>query len=147
MNKKFWNSVITLVTADKPADLDRDIMDFSTDPASKTAGAKTLTCEENREIRSGVLWPLKNPNSAFLGVRVTRPLDDRHLKAILLASLAIEKEVTPIILTTLGESGFEKFGFRVERLAGETRAEVLASEQNLKVFWDLVTVIDIQDLK
>ena len=58
----------------------------------------------------------------------------------------MERKVTPIILTTIPDCGFESFGFRVERIVGATAEERSLLENELKQFWNLAIIIDISDV-
>ena len=60
---------------------------------------------------------------------------------MVLAQMAAEKAAHPVILSHVDVTGLEKFGFRVERVAGNTEAERHAAEEQLKRFWNIVLVI------
>ena len=65
------------------------------------------------------LWS-RDAQTACLGIRVTTPPGDVTALARRLAASAAERGILPVILTTLDSSGFERLGFRVERLSGTT---------------------------
>ena len=62
-----------------------------------------------------------------------------------LAAVALERGVTPIILSALDMSGFERFGFRVERLPAQP-AERATAEAELARVWDLSIIIDADEI-
>ena len=58
---------------------------------------------------------------------MTKPPADIRRTALRLAAAAVERGVVPIILSPLPRTGFEPYGFRVERLpAGPPEAAALA---------------------
>lgn len=61
--------------------------------------------------------------------------------AIRYAALAIEKQCDIVILTHQNNAGYERFGFRVERIAGRTEAERQACIDQILRFWDASIVI------
>ena len=61
--------------------------------------------------------------------------------AIRYAALAVEKECDLVVLTHQNNSGFERFGFRVERIAGKTQAQKKACVDQLVRFWGAEIVI------
>lgn len=63
------------------------------------------------------LWQWRDADHSRFGVRVTEPVALPNRIALRLAAAAVERGVIPIILTTLPVSGFERFGFRSERLS------------------------------
>lgn len=99
---------------------------------------------------SPVLWSTatqsKGEGEARFGVRKTTPGTDIQAQAARLVAVAIERGISPIILSHVARSGFEALGFRVERIHGETEAERAAQEAELCTFWDLSIVIDAEDI-
>lgn len=83
----------------------------------------------------------QNPSTVCIGVRVEGDYIDRTDLSMKLASMAIEKEIMPIIISRGDYSGMEKFGFRVEKLSGETEDQQLNCEEQLKRFWNISVVI------
>lgn len=61
--------------------------------------------------------------------------DETQLLAMRYAALAIEKECDIVVITHRDRSGFERFGFRVERIAGETEEMRSACLDSLRQFW------------
>jgi hypothetical protein len=94
---------------------------------------------------SSQLWPWSSADYSCIGIRVTHPLPAVAPIALRLASAAVERHVVPIILTTLPVSGFERFGFRTERLYGSTPEALAACEAELMRFWNIAIVIDAAD--
>jgi len=92
------------------------------------------------------LWQWQDAQHSCIGVRVTAPVVQPGRIALRLASAAVERSVLPIILTTLPLSGFERFGFRTERLCGATPEARAACEAELMRFWNMAIVIDAADV-
>ena len=82
-----------------------------------------------------------NSSTVCIGVRVDGDNIDRTDLSMKLASMALEKEVVPIIFSRGDYSGMEKFGFRVEKISGKTETERLECEEQLKRFWNISVVI------
>lgn len=95
---------------------------------------------------SGRLFPQRAEGQSYLGVRITQPPADPAGTAARLAAAALERRVVPILLSHLPQSGFERFGFRVERILGGSPAERAAQEAELQRFWDLAIIIDLGDV-
>ena len=119
-----------------PVDLDR-MLDA---PGAATQGATLATADPI--ALSPALWSHAE-GWACLGIRVTTPLPDVTSLARRLAATALERGIFPVILTTLDQSGFERFGFRVERL---TEAGCAGEEAELAGFWNFALILDADDL-
>ncbi|MGL4279767.1 MAG: hypothetical protein ACRCS0_05330 [Albidovulum sp.] len=94
---------------------------------------------------SPALWP-RAEGWACLGIRVTEPPADVTTLARKLAATAAERGILPVILTTLDQSGFERFGFRVERLSGASEEARMVEEAELAGFWNFALILDARDL-
>jgi hypothetical protein len=130
-----WFDVIARLSADEPLDLDPPLPDV---PGPATPGGPA--------IRSSRLWT-RNDSLSYIGIRVTdAPRDPRRL-ALRLASAAAERGVIPILLSALPRTGFEQFGFRVERLPDGPPEAVALHEAELCRFWDMPIVISLSDVE
>ncbi|MFV2001697.1 MAG: hypothetical protein ACC619_01805 [Paracoccaceae bacterium] len=146
MSDDVWLAVLSRISADAPVDLDHEV--FSSDPKD---GQKAICFSSLRDGKapnppSAKLWDSRSPVRSYLGVRVDTVPSDITPAAIRLAAAALERNIIPVILTTLADSGFERFGFRVERIMGETKVERAAFEEELKRFWGMAIVIDVGDV-
>ena len=54
--------------------------------------------------------------------------------------------MAPIILTALDQTGFERFGFRIERFLPGPGADRAAWEAEMTAFWQLAIIIDAADV-
>jgi hypothetical protein len=134
-----WLTILARIAPQTPLDLDG--LPEVSDPAGPQVATAVPVAPP-----SARLWQPADPAAAFMGVRVTqRPADAARL-AIRLASAALERGVTPIILSTLPKSGFEQFGFRVERLPAAPEDERRRAEAELARFWGLTIIIDADDI-
>lgn len=139
-----WQLVLSRITSQQPIDLET-VITGAEKPAPKPAG-DFLAAIAPARAPSSRLWNRNENDFSYLGVRLTAPLADSTQAAIRLASAALERGITPIILTTLDNCGFERFGFRVERIIGNTDAERASYEEELKRFWNMAIVVDAADV-
>ena len=58
-----------------------------------------------------------------------------------LAALAIERDCEVVVISDQNISGFERFGFRVERVAGDTDAERSVCVQQIRDFWNCDVIL------
>ena len=75
------------------------------------------------------------------GARRRRRLADAADRALRLIAFALEKDVEIVVLSELDLCGFERFGFRIERIAGDTPAARAACEAQIRRFWNIDMVI------
>ena len=94
--------------------------------------------------KSPELWA-RPDDWACIGVRILSPPDNLVEAARRLASVAIERNVTPIILSPLASTGFERFGFRVERIPENPGEARNACEAELQAFWDMPIIFDLEE--
>ena len=141
-----WLAVLSRISSDQPLDLDSVIFD-SVDEKTPVAKMTAFPCSGGAyDPPSCLLWERGGSGTSYLGVRVTSALHDCAYTALLLAAAALERQVIPIILTTLTNSGFERFGFRVERLPNGPADERDACEQELSRFWNMAIIIDAAEV-
>jgi hypothetical protein len=142
MSDRNWLEVISRISASEPIDLDSVLFD------KKAVDIENLVADQGADqtAHSTLLWDRDDAAVSYLGVRVNERLADYTQAAFRLAAAALERNVTPIILTTLPDCGFERFGFRVERIVGATEEELSLLENELKQFWNLAIIIDISEV-
>ncbi len=58
-----------------------------------------------------------------------------------LASLAVERDCEVIVISDQDVSGFERFGFRTERLAGDTESERETCLSQIREFWQCDVIL------
>lgn len=149
MKRDGWLRLIAGITPDRPLDLDA-----GPDTASAGEGGGRGTVRGglpdglggDLPVPSARLWTRATGEDAFIGIRVTRALPDVSDIAARLAAVAIERNVQPVILSSLDRSGFESLGFRVERLPAAPESERQRFEAELTAFWQLSVIIDADDI-
>lgn len=142
MTEHDFLSMLSRLTAQAPQDLDEELFPVNEQPI----GTILSIGDPSAAPISPALWERSNEAMSFIGVRETRVLDDYTQVTSRLLSAALERGVAPIILTTLGRSGFTRFGLRVERLSGDTDATREASEAQIKSLWNLAIIIDAEQV-
>lgn len=142
MTDERWFDVIARMTPDEPLDLDAVVFGrvARADPGEVAPRGRSETLAP-----SARLWE-RDTALSHIGVRVTRAHPDALDLAFRLASAAAERGVVPVILSPLERTGFERFGFRVERLPADPPEEAARAEQDLMRFWDMPIVIDLADV-
>jgi len=130
-----WSLIITKIVPQNAVDLDDLLEGFDT--RNTTAG--TCLFLDNNWLSSQKNF--RDASTVCIGVRVDGDNMDRSDLSMKLASMALEKNVTPIIFSRGDYCGMEKFGFRVERISGVTEAKQLECEAQLKRFWNISVVI------
>jgi hypothetical protein len=139
MSDPRWFGVIARLSADEPTDLDPILL-----PAVPKPAAPAMA--DGPVVRSSRLWE-RNEALSYIGIRVDHvPANVRRL-ALRLASAAAERGVVPIILSALPRTGFEQFGFRVERLPEGPPEATAQVEEELRKFWDMPIVISLSDVE
>lgn len=140
MSEQSWLDLIARLSAPEPIDLDttifRDQENGAHPPKQDGAAQPESTPPSTR------LWEKETVEASHIGVIVNAPLADPTAVALRLASAAVERGVTPIILTELADCGFERFGFRIERIVADSAEERAVLQQEICQFWDLAIVID-----
>ena len=119
--------------------------------ASLTAYTDALAARVQRAARTvvgvtavrTVRAPPGSPLWHMLQSHANTPLPEVTSLARRLAATALERGIFPVILTTLDQSGFERFGFRVERLTEAGRA---GEEAELAGFRNFALILDADDL-
>ena len=83
----------------------------------------------------------KRADTVCVGVRVVEALDDAPDRAIRLASLAEEQDLEVVVLAHVDVTGLERFGFRIERIAGATPEARAQCERQVVEFWSIDLVL------
>ncbi len=136
MDAERWATILSRIVPQAADDLDALMQEF--DPRPSQTGRDVFP-----ELR-GTLMPqarMKRPDAVCVGLRVAAELPDAADRAMRLAAFAIERDVEIIVLAHSDASGLERFGFRTERVAGDTEAERAACEDQVRRFWNLDLVL------
>ena len=99
-----WLEVLQRIAGTAPLDLDAVVLGGALPQAAAAVphGAGTLP-------PSPRLWERGEEETAAIGIRVLNPLPDPGAVAQRLAAAAVERRITPVILSALPDSGFERF--------------------------------------
>ncbi|WP_298918348.1 hypothetical protein [uncultured Roseobacter sp.] len=93
------------------------------------------------------LWSLLEERHSCIGIRLREQLANPHVVAARLAAMAVERQIIPIFLTYISTSEFQRFGFRIEHVAGCNDIQREASEEQIWRFWNLAMVIEAKDIE
>ena len=142
MSDERWLDVLSRIVPGEPVDLDRAVFgqDAAGPPPVATRGEVASTAPSAR------LWERPDEIS-HIGIRVEKEHPDALHLALRLASVAAERGVVPVILSPLERSGFERFGFRIERIPSGPPDEAARCEEEIRRFWDIPIVIDLGDVE
>lgn len=135
MSAERWSDVIVRITREAPVDLD-DLLGESA--GERRAGQEIFP---PLEADPEPVAPMAREDAVAVGFRVTARLDDVADRAVRLASFALEEDVEIVILSHVEESGFERFGFRVERIVGASEEARAACEAQVRRFWNIDLVL------
>ena len=138
-----WNAILTRIGPHRPLDLDAALF------AGGGGGAAALPTGDSPQPPANPpsmrLLHTRAPGRASIGIRLTVPIQDAAALAGHLAAMASEKGVDPIILAPFGPTGFETYGFRVERLPNDPMARA-GAEAELAAFLGMAIVVDAGDI-
>jgi len=140
-----WLEILARISPNQPVDLDPILTPNDTGAAGSGNDVLTYGAGLTENTPSTMLWHEGDGENAYIGVKVTEQVKNVHVLAVKLAAAAAERHVIPIILSSCADSGFERFGFRVERLSGDAATQNLMQAQ-LCSFWDMAIVIDIDQV-
>ncbi len=136
MDAQRWNALLSRIVPQDAADIDDIVGPF--DPRRASEGSDVFP-----EIPS-VLMPqsgMKRRDAVCIGLRAGEMLSDAADRAVRLAAFAIERDAEIVVLAEADASGLERFGFRVERIAGDTEAARAACEDQVRRFWNIDLVL------
>lgn len=140
MTPEHWLAVLSRIAPGEPVDLDAGA------PGPARTGAGLVGRIAATPPPSPRLWDRGDTGASWIGIRVDAPLADPARAALRLAAAALERGVTPVILTSLDSSGFERFGFRIERFLAGPGVDRAAWEAEMAAFWSLALIIDAADV-
>ncbi|MBM7069933.1 hypothetical protein [Actibacterium sp. 188UL27-1] len=131
-----WRGVLARVNGHRATNLDTAVRPF--DPVAAEDPGKVLFPEPDL---TPVLPEIGDQRPA-VGVMVEDALTkDPIVLAAQLAALALEKDCEIVVISENNLSGFERFGFRTERVAGNTEAERAACLDQIRAFWNLDIIL------
>lgn len=140
MTPEHWLAVLSRIAPGEPVDLDAGA------PGPARTGGGLAGRIAATPPPSPCLWDRGDTGASWIGIRVDAPLADPARAALRLAAAALERGVTPVILTSLDSSGFERFGFRIERFLAGPGVDRAAWEAEMAAFWSFALIIDAVDV-
>jgi hypothetical protein len=136
MDLKQWSAVLLRIGPHDADDLDELLATF--DPRQKGPGREIFPLPE------AVLMPqtaLRRADAICVGVRAAAADATACDRAMRLAAFAVERDVQIVVLGEADHSGFERFGFRIERISGDSPKARAACEDQIRRFWNLDLVL------
>jgi hypothetical protein len=131
-------AIIARICPHEADDLDDLLVHFDSRGAGSASGADVFP-----EFHA-VLMPdvrFGRSDAICIGLGLYCELADTPDHAVRLGSMALERDVEVVILSEVDLSGFERFGFRVERVAGGTAAARAACTDQIRRFWKLDLIL------
>lgn len=136
MSDSHWTKVMGLISPAAPVDLDPVLAPF--DARAREPGTTGFP-DGIGDVALPVAF--SSDETVCFGARVTPDTPNPVQLAMSLAQMAAEKGAEPIILSHMDYCGLERFGFRVERIAGDTDEARADAEAQAVRFWNIVLVI------
>jgi hypothetical protein len=136
MDPTQWNAILSRIAPQDADDIDELLAPF--DEHQVAAGHDIFPLPE------AVLMPqtaFKRADAICVGVRIAVADETASDRALRLAAFAIERDVQIVVLSEADRSGLERFGFRIDRVAGESPEARAACEDQIRRFWNLDLVL------
>jgi hypothetical protein len=136
-----WSEVLGRSFCPNPINIDAVLADLN--PLCRGAQGTVVFAPDDLQQASPPFPPAARPAIGVLLADHDGPISGDRTKdlAARYAALAIEKECEVIILSHQHNAGFERFGFRVERVAGADADARAACVAQLRQFWDLEIIL------
>lgn len=131
-----WADIASRINPQDAGNID-DLLFAYDSRAAKCAGHAIMPKGQSVGFHAG----FRDPETAIIGYRVREMRADLPAVAMRLAMFAAERGADVVILSDLPYSGLERFGFRVERVCGETQEDRDACADQLKDFWAMDVVL------
>lgn len=131
-----WEALLARIVPDDADDVD---------PLARAFDRRTAPAGEDvfPDV-DAVLLPnaaLRRRDGVCIGLHVAAELGDAADRAMRLAAFAAERDVEVVVLAGADDVGLQRFGFRIERIAGATPAARACCEDQIKRFWNLDLVL------
>ncbi|TPE48849.1 hypothetical protein [Amaricoccus solimangrovi] len=136
MDHARWTEILSRIDPRDAADIDDIAAAF--EPRAAVPGRDIFPEVE------GCLLPragFRREDAVAIGLRVTEEPADVADRAMRVTAFALERDVEVVVLSHVDRSGFERFGFRVERVSGDTEEARAACEDQIRRFWSIDLVL------
>ncbi len=137
MEPQSWSALLSRIVPQDADDLDAIAGDF--DPRRHAPAGRAVFPRIDAALRPQAA--LKRVDAVAIGLRVTAPLPDAADRAMRLAAFAAERDVEIVVLAHADAVGLERFGFRVERIAGATPEARKACEAQILRMWNIDLIL------
>ena len=136
MEEARWTAILSRIDPRDADDIDDIARAF--DPRAERPGRDIFP-----EIEGGLppRAAFGRPDGVAIGLGVAGEATGTADRALRLAAFAIERDVEVVILAECDRSGFERFGFRVERVSGASETARAACEEQIRRFWSIDLVL------
>lgn len=141
MERSDWTERLRRIVPQEPDPLDGLTAPLDPRHAGGRAGRDRFPALEAAAMPETAM---RRPDAVAIGLRVSHcPTDPADLadRALRLAGFAAERDVEVIVFAEVDGTGFERFGFRVERIAGDDPEARAACEAQLRRFWNIDLVL------
>jgi hypothetical protein len=133
METERWSTILARIVPQDANDLDALLVRF--EPRSGNEGRELFPSDEGVSRAEPAL---KRADMVCVGLRVTAPLADAAAdRALRLVAFAAERDVEVVVLAHAEVTGLERFGFRVERIAGDTPEDRARCEAQILRLWNI----------
>ena len=136
METRHWAAILSRIIPQDTDDLDSVLSEH--DPRRRTPGG-TLFPHVAAQLQPQT--ELSREDAVCVGLRAERELDDAADRAMRLAAFATEHDVQIVVLSHVDRCGLERYGFRTERITGDSAEARAACEQQILRFWNIDLVL------
>ena len=136
-----WSEILGRAFCPAPINIDPFLADLNP-LCPQGTGTVLFSCTDPHKAAPR-FPPFARPAIGVLLADVDAPVAPEKVRdvAARYAALAVEKECEVIILSHQNNSGFERFGFRVERVAGADATANAVCIAQLRQFWELEIIL------
>jgi hypothetical protein len=139
MDQKQWSALAARIGPHEADDLDPLLAPLDDRPAQP---GRDLFPLPEAPLMPGVA--LARPDAVAVGLRAADSAADRAQaadRATRITAFGVERDVEIVVLSRGDISGFERFGFRVERIAGDSAEARAACEDQIRRFWNIDLIL------
>ncbi|MFQ8429774.1 hypothetical protein [Amaricoccus sp. W119] len=136
MDHTRWTTILSRIDSRDAVDIDD--LAAMVEPRAEVPGRDIFPEVE------GCLLPraaFRRADGVAIGLRVTEPPADAADRAMRVTAFALERDVEVVVMSDVDRSGFERFGFRVERVSGDSEEARAACEEQIQRFWSIDLVL------
>lgn len=136
MHTRRWSEIMSRITPNDALNID-DVLARQDPRAAKKHGSAVMPASDPVRFSAG----FSDESTSVIGFRLREARDDLPVLAMRLAGFAAEQGAEVVILSDLPYSGLERFGFRVERVCGDTEEQREMCVDQLREFWSMGVIL------